>query len=195
MGEEKRIQMTRQSLLLFVWCSTLGIPGFAEEPKSLLNTPPEGFTEMTVAGVLPHDEGNTVILADGAHEVFLPIGIGDSAALAIYLRLEHKRFPRPLTHDLVDQIMRHLGGRLVKVQIEALRDDTFHGTLYLRVKNEIVHIDARASDALALALGNRVPIFVKDAVLKRAAIRPADLRELEQTDSESQVGEERVFNL
>ena len=156
--------MTSRSLLLFVSICVLSLSGFAKEPKSPLDIPPKGFTEMTVAGVLPHDDGNTVILADGPHEVFLPIGIGDSAALAIYLRLEHKRFPRPLTHDLVDQIMRQLGGRLIKVQIEALRDDTFHGTLYMRVKNEIVHIDARASDALALALGNRVPIFVKDAI-------------------------------
>jgi uncharacterized protein len=188
--------MIRHSVLLIaIFCSiSLRASGLEPGPTAD-NAAPTGFTEMKVAGVIPHDDGNTVILADVPHELFLPIGVGDSAALAIYLRLEHKRFPRPLTHDLVDQIMRHLGGKLLKVQIETLSDDTFHGTLYLRVKSEIVQIDARASDALALALGNRVPIYVGNTVLKEAAVRPADLRHMESNDSENKVGQEPVFNL
>lgn len=188
--------MIRDCILLIVIFCSLSIRASGLEPEPRIhNSAPTGFTEMKVAGVIPHDDGNTVILADVPHELFLPIGVGDSAALAIYLRLEHKRFPRPLTHDLVDQIMRHLGGKLLKVQIETLSDDTFHGTLYLRVKKEIIQIDARASDALALALGNRAPIYVGNAVLKEAAVRPADLRHLEPSDSEKRVGEEPVFNL
>lgn len=173
----------------------VAVHAHAQEATQSENKPPKGFTEMVVAGVVPHDEGNTVILADVPRDLFLPIGISDAAALAIHLRLEGKRFSRPLTHDLVDQIIRRLNGKLMKVQIDALNNDTFHGTLYMKVKTEVVQIDARASDALALALGSHAPIYVRDTVLKEAAIRPSDLRQWDSTGTEVKPQEEAVFSL
>jgi bifunctional DNase/RNase len=124
---------------------------------------------------LPHDEGHTVFLTDAERDRFLPISIGATEALAIHLRLEKKRLERPMTHDLLDELVKKLGGRVMKVQIDALEDDVFKGRVFLKTRDSVVSIDARASDSLAIALSHKVPIFVAERVVARAAIRPDDL--------------------
>jgi bifunctional DNase/RNase len=78
---------------------------------------------------------------------------------------------RPLTHDLLDAIVGELGGKIVKVQVDALVDGVFIGSVYLRHHGgEVRKLDARPSDAIALALGNDVPIYVQQAVIDEAGI-------------------------
>ncbi len=140
---------------------------------------PAGFIEMQVAGVLPTREGNAVVLRDAAESVLLPIWIGDAEAFSIQMRLDRRRFQRPLTHDLLDAVMRELGGRLEKIQVDDLKGNTFVGTIFVRQAGRLLEVDSRPSDAIALAVGNRVPIYVSRKVIERAGVEkgkqtPAD---------------------
>ena len=140
-----------------------------EKPKAKpVAKAPDGFVEMFVAGVLTTEGGPAVILRDKSETKLLPIWIGFAEAHAIQLRLERRRFPRPLTHDLLETIMQDLGGSLVKIHVDDLKGDTYVGTVFVKHGAEIRHFDARPSDSIALALGNDVPIFVSESVLKRA---------------------------
>jgi bifunctional DNase/RNase len=144
-------------------------PSKTPAPKKVVREgAPEGFVEMFVAGVLTTEGGPAVILRDKSEKKLLPIWIGFAEAHAIQLRLERKRFPRPLTHDLLETIMQDLGGSLVKIHVDDLKGDTYVGTVFVRRGEEIRHFDARPSDSIALALGNQVPIYVSEGVLKRA---------------------------
>jgi bifunctional DNase/RNase len=146
-----------------------------DQPSARQATPPpKGFIEMKVAGVMPTREGNAVMLADPAETVALPIWIGDAEAFSIQMRLDRRRFQRPLTHDLLDNIMRELGGRLVKIQVDDLKGNTFVGTVFIEQAGKVIEIDSRPSDAIALAVGNRVPIHVSQKVIDRVGIRKQD---------------------
>ena len=97
-----------------------------------------------------------------------PILIGIFEATSIDRRVKGFEAPRPLTHDLLETIMSDLGGSLVKIHVDDLKGDTYVGTVFVKHGAEVRHFDARPSDSIALALGNGVPIFVSEAVLKRA---------------------------
>ncbi len=143
----------------------------AAGPEKKPDAPPKGFVKMKVAGVVPGREGNAVVLSDEKESVHLPIFIGDAEAFAIQMRLDRRRFQRPLTHDLLDSVMRELGGRLVKIHVDDLKGNTFVGTVFMSQQGRLIEIDARPSDAIALAVGNRVPIYVSSKVLDRAGVR------------------------
>lgn len=128
---------------------------------------PEGFVEMFVAAVLPTEGGPAVVLRDKAEKTMIPIWIGMSEAHSIQLRLDRRRFPRPLTHDLLDAIVHDLGGEVVKIHVDDLKGDTFVGTVFVKTGDRVSHFDARPSDSIALAVGNKAPIFVSDAVIER----------------------------
>jgi len=128
---------------------------------------PAGYVELDVGGVVSTPGGHAVILVDEQRGVVVPIFIGGTEALSIQLRHKKQRYARPLTHDLLDAIVDKLGGELVRIQIDAIRDDTFVGAVFVRKGDEIIEVDARPSDAIALAIGNRVPIY------KRARISVA----------------------
>jgi uncharacterized protein len=132
---------------------------------------PAGFTAMDVLGVMPMEEGQAVVLKHPAERLVLPIWIGPSEAFSIQLRLERKSFQRPLTHDLLDAAIQQLGGQLTRVQVDDLKDSTFIGTVFLRQGARSLSLDARPSDAIALAVGSRVPICVAHKVLERAGLR------------------------
>jgi uncharacterized protein len=138
---------------------------------------PNGFVSMEVMGVLPTSDGNAVFLVDLEHERVLPIWIGPSEAMAIQLRMERRRFERPLTHDLLDTIVKELGGRVVRVHVDDLRGATFVATLFVRGPDGVMAIDARPSDAIAIAVGNRIPIYVSREVVERAGLGRDDLPE------------------
>lgn len=143
----------------------------APAKKEARPTPPPGFVEMFVAGVMPSPDGHTLFLNDKAKKYFIPMGIGATEALSIHYRLERRRFERPLTHDLYDATLRELGGRLIKVHVDDLRSGVFTGTVFVKAKSgRLFTIDSRPSDAIALALGSRVPIFVARSVIDEAAI-------------------------
>ena len=131
---------------------------------------PSGYVEMVVADVAESTAGFAVALTDADRSVMIPIFVGGTEALAIDLRHGKRRFSRPLTPDLLDAVMEELGGELAKVQIAAIVDEVFIGSIYVRHDGEVTKLDARPSDAIALALGAEVPIYVRQAVIDEAGI-------------------------
>ena len=93
-----------------------------------------------------------------------------------------------MTHDLLDRVVERLGGELVKVHVDGLARNVFIGRVYFRQGDQVFDLDARPSDAVALALGNRVPIFVANRVLDEAAVRPEDLERSEDDVPPPRVG-------
>ena len=159
-------------------CASGGQPagsfgGAAREASEVLvgeDEVPHGFVAMEVLGVLPTSEGNAVFLADRQEDTVLPIWIGPAEAMSIQLRLERRRFERPLTHDLLDALVKELGGRVLRVHIVDLKGSTFVATIFVRAEGRIFTVDARPSDAIAIAVGNRTPIFVAIDVVDRAGM-------------------------
>jgi bifunctional DNase/RNase len=109
-----------------------------------------------------------VVLNDLSGEVVLPIWVGLFEANAIYLEIEKTTMPRPMTHDLLRSVIGGLNGRVTRVVVGSLREDTFHATVWLDQGGEVVAIDARPSDAIALALRSDCPIFVSRQVYDHA---------------------------
>lgn len=147
----------------------------AERIPSSDDEVPAGFVEMEVAGVLPTAQGNAVFLSDAENETVLPIWIGPSEAMAIQLRMERRRFERPLTHDLLDSLVKELGGRVLRIHVDDLKGSTFVATVFVQANDKVLSIDARPSDAIALAVGNRAPIYVSSDVVDRAGMGGDDL--------------------
>ena len=123
-----------------------------------------------------------VILKDTENERYLPIWIGPCEADAITVELQDVEVARPLTHDILKNVINELGGKMVRVEISDLRNDIFYATLIIETKGKTVEIDSRSSDALALAVRARVPIFVHDAVMGKATIVP-------ESEVEAEAGE------
>ena len=164
----RRMPVILAALLLFVLLAAPAYAGPKKSGKKASLRPPKGFVEMTVASVMEHRGNQAVVLKTLSGDYTLEIWIGPSEAFVIDLRLNRRRFQRPLTHDLLDSIMRELGGKLVKIQVDDLKDNTFVGTVFVKRNKKVIPIDARPSDSIALAIGNRAPIFVAEKVLKRA---------------------------
>lgn len=166
-------------LLLAVGCGASGAApcppeGAAEEVAD--PGPPQGFVPATVMGVLPTPQGNALMLRSDAAGRLLPIFIGDAEASVIRMRLAGEEFPRPLTHDLLDRLVDELGGKIVRVLVTKIRGEVFIGTLVVRQGGRLLQIDARPSDAIAIAVGNRTPIFVSTTVLDAAGLPLDDFR-------------------
>lgn len=121
----------------------------------------------------------------------LPIIIGAFEAQAIALEIEGIKPPRPLTHDLLKQITDNLGATIVEVIIDELRENTFYAKIILEVSALTNEIDARPSDAIALAVRAQAPIYVAESVMEVAAFIPSDEGEKEESASEK---EEKIPN-
>ncbi len=139
--------------------------------------PPAGYIRMVVGGVAPTQQGNAVLLSDAAGTVGLPIFVGEGEALSILVRLRQHPYSRPLTHDLLDTIVRRLGGSIESVRIDSVKNNVFFATVSVRGSGGVFDVDSRASDAIAVALGNGAPIFVAKVVIQVAGI---DVRALRQ---------------
>ncbi len=126
--------------------------------------------EMTIKGLMVDPVTNMpiVLLRDADNQRVLPIWVGPVEANAIALQVENVAPPRPMTHDLLRNLLTELGATLSRVVISDLRDSTFFAYLELRAGNDVYFVDARPSDALALCLRTRSPIFVDTQVLDRA---------------------------
>ncbi len=178
------------------------IPAFPRQVMSDLSqqptarTTPTGFVQMFVAGVMPTSDGHTMVLVNPDLEVLLPVGVALPEAVSIYGRLEKQTAPRPMTHDLLDHIVVALGAVVVRVQIDDLRDGAFIGTVFLRGKDgkDIAPLDARAADAVAVALSAKAPIFVARPVVDRAALTRDDLERMPSHD-EAPMPSTKVFDL
>ena len=101
---------------------------------------------------------------------FLPVVIGLPEIHAIKLKLGNVKPPRPMTHDLMLKIVQELGGKLQKVVIDKLENNTFHAKLILKQDGKLKTVDARPSDSIALAVRAKAPIFVEDDVLKHSEV-------------------------
>ncbi len=112
----------------------------------------------------------------------LPIIIGSFEAQAIALEIEGIKPPRPLTHDLMKQLIDNLGGSVVEVIVNELKDNTFYAKIILEASGLTNEIDARPSDAIALAVRTYAPIYVSESVMDVAAFVPSDESETETTE-------------
>jgi len=128
--------------------------------------------EMKVKGIAIDSQGNqpAVILTDEGEKRFVPIWIGLPEATAIFMKLQDQKSTRPFTHDLMKSILDGLKVPVVKVVISDVQDNIFYARIFLGVGKEVRDIDARPSDAIALALRAEAPIFVSEKVILEVAI-------------------------
>ncbi len=115
-----------------------------------------------------HDQ-QVIVLRERSGPRSLQIVIGLTEALAIDRRVKGVQLPRPMTHDLLGNVVEQLAGELEKIVINDLRDHTFYAKLVIRHQGELVEVDSRPSDAIALGVANDVPLYVEDHVLTEAA--------------------------
>ena len=126
--------------------------------------------EMTIKGLVVDSFSSTpiVILKDKAGDKVLSIWVGIYEANAIALQIENVPTPRPMTHDLLKNVIGDLKATVQKIVVSDLKDSTFYALIYIEVRGETVAIDARPSDAIALALRSRSPILVDEQVIEAA---------------------------
>jgi uncharacterized protein len=124
--------------------------------------------EMKIRGLLVDPVTNMpiVVLKDVNGSAILPIWVGHYEANAIALEIEKVATPRPMTHDLIRNLLFGLETGVKKVVVSDLRDDTFYAVIWLERNGELISVDSRPSDALAIALRLDCPIYVAEAVLK-----------------------------
>jgi bifunctional DNase/RNase len=125
---------------------------------------------MSIKGLMldPVSNSPIVVLKDDEEKFFLPIWVGIFEANAIALQLENVTTPRPMTHDLLRNMISELDARVTRVVINDLRDSTFFAQIRVITGGRTMEIDARPSDAIALALRTEAPIFVAQSVLEQA---------------------------
>jgi bifunctional DNase/RNase len=130
--------------------------------------------EMKIRGLMvdPSTNAPIVILKDLKGDMVLPIWVGLYEANAIALEVEKATTPRPMTHDLLKNVVNGLNATVQRVVVTELKDDTFYAVLWLEQDGEAVTIDCRPSDALALALRTDCPIYVNEDVLRVAKVIP-----------------------
>ena len=126
---------------------------------------------IRVSLVSPH---RVVLLKEIKGERYLPIWIGPYEAEAIQYALHEVEVARPLTHDLLKNIIHHLGARVLRVEVVDLRENVFYGNIVLEKDGRIIQVDSRPSDAIALAVRVHVPIYVAEHVLQAAGITPEE---------------------
>jgi uncharacterized protein len=128
--------------------------------------------EMKIRGLMMDPVTNMpiVILKDVGGSTVLPIWVGVYEANAIALEIEKVSTPRPMTHDLIKSLLLGLNTNLRKVVVSDLKDDTFYAVIWLDRDGELISVDSRPSDALALALRLDCPIYVEETVLKSSKL-------------------------
>ena len=132
---------------------------------------------VEVVGVQADAANNLVLLLEESDgERVLPIWIGIAEAQSIAAHLEQIEFPRPNTHDLANRLLQGLGAKLERVVVTELRGNTYYALIMIRRGGDRVEIDSRPSDAIAIALRARVPIFVREEIF-RASSREALLND------------------
>jgi bifunctional DNase/RNase len=126
--------------------------------------------EMTIKGLMidPITNMPIIILRDEEGQRILPIWVGVFEANAIALQIENVQTPRPMTHDLLKNVIDDLAGQVERIVVTELRENTFYAIIHIRASERAIAIDARPSDAIALALRTHAPIFVEDAVIQGA---------------------------
>ena len=146
------------------------------EPTGL----PAGYVVVRADRIVPLGEQDALLLVDEPDNLVLPVFIGGTEGISIAGRLAGTPPIRPLTHDLLDHLMAKLHATLVQVQVDELRRDgeggVYIGSILVRADGHVFKLDARPSDAVALAIGDHVPIYVKKAVLDEAGYKWDDVQ-------------------
>jgi bifunctional DNase/RNase len=126
--------------------------------------------EMTIKGLMvdPITNMPIIILRDKAEQRVLPIWVGVFEANAIALQIENVTTPRPMTHDLLRNVIHDLKADIQKIVVSDLKDNTFYALIYLTHNGRLMSIDSRPSDAIALALRTGSPIYVNSDVIDKA---------------------------
>ena len=148
--------------------------------------------EMHIYGVSFDIVGKQPIVllktADG--NKFLPIWIGHPEAAAILMKLQGASTPRPMTHDLLTDMLSQLEARVIRITVTELRDSTFYASITIQQDGSEIEVDSRPSDAIALAVRAEAPIFADDRVIEESAI---EFAEGEEVNEEEIVDEFRKF--
>ena len=126
--------------------------------------------EMTIKGLMidPITNMPIIILRDQEGQRILPIWVGVFEANAIALQIENVQTPRPMTHDLLKNVIDDLSAQVERIVVTELKENTFYALIHLRRNGDAIAVDARPSDAIALALRTQSPIFVEEAVILNA---------------------------
>lgn len=153
--------------LLVVAVSQIG----ARDPGAPLPPAPAGPQEVSVVGVLvdPRTQHHTVVLQGKRDRRTIAMVIGPAEATGIALPLQHVTPPRPLTHDLFLTLFGRLRVTVTRAVITDLRDNTFYAALFLSVGGNPMELDSRPSDAIAIAIRAKAPVFAEDRVFDKAA--------------------------
>ena len=130
-----------------------------------------------------------VLLKTAEGNKFLPIWIGHPEAAAILMKLQGATTPRPMTHDLVTEMLGHLDAKVIRITVTELRDNTFYASITIQQDGSEIEVDSRPSDAIALAVRAEAPIYADDRVIEESAIE----FEGEEVNEEEIVDEFRKF--
>lgn len=149
--------------------------------------------KMSVEGLTldPATKTPIVVLRDADNKINLPIWIGLLEATAIATELESIEMARPMTHDLLQTIIGELEATVEAVEVSDLKDNTFYATIHLKVADREMKIDSRPSDALALAIRAKCPIYVAKKVLEQSSILQQEQQEEGQEQNLSNVSPEK----
>jgi len=134
------------------------------------------IAQMKVRGLMfdPYNNTFIVILRDEEHAEMLPIWVGKPEASSISFALEEVTTPRPMTHDLMKAVLDVVDAKVISVVISDLKDNTYYAKIHLTYEDSEYSIDARPSDAIALALRTKAPIFANEEVLRKQASEELD---------------------
>ena len=123
--------------------------------------------QVTVAGMIldQNTRGPVLLLHLPPLDKYLPVWIGPSEAASISMALQKERFERPLTHDLLVTVIDGLDGKVARITITELKDNTFYAKIFIERGQQMIGIDARPSDSIAVAIRTEAPIFVSEAVV------------------------------
>ena len=140
--------------------------------------------EFRIKGLMmdPVTNSPIVILQDVETKTLLPIWVGIFEANAIALQIERIDTPRPMTHDLIKNILLHLNAEVIKIVVTELKENTFYALIHLILEGELVAIDSRPSDAIAIALRTDSPIFVTQEVINHSRNITLDQDKLDPED-------------
>src|SRR5438067_1851051 len=172
-----------------LWCR---LPRFRLETATIRKDRP--MQEMQIYGVSFDLVGKQpiVLLKTAEGNKFLPIWIGHPEAAAILMKLQSATTPRPMTHDLVTDMLDQLGAQVTRITVTELRENTFYAQITVQQDGSEVEIDSRPSDAIALAIRADAPIFAADEVIEESAIE-FEGDEINQEDLEKEVSKFKQF--
>jgi len=133
-----------------------------------------------------------VLLKTAEGNKFLPIWIGHAEAAAILMKLQSQSAPRPMTHDLVNDMLQQLGAQILRITVTELRENTFFAQIVVAQDGHELEVDSRPSDAIALAIRAEAPIFAADQVIEESAIE-FEGDEVDEEQLEAEVSRFRNF--